>query len=119
MNISSADGGTQLSVDGAMANIIDTKTTTVIGSLHLRGLPSHVAISNNRQYVAAALQELLGTDLYIFKKEDHQWSMILVGRAMRALHEITWVEADTPGYPPQELVMKNQDGEKHYMPDGK
>jgi hypothetical protein len=108
----SGDGETEMVIDGSKASIMKTGTTEVLATVELRGEVVAAAISNNRRYVAAALQVMLGTDIYQYKQgSDGRWDMGMLERGLKVQPaKLTWEEGDDPRYPPVELKVTGGDG---------
>ncbi len=108
----SGDGKTEMLIDGSKASIMKAGTTEVLATVELRGEVVAAAISNNRRYVAAALQVMLGTDIYQYKQgSDGRWDMGMLERGLKKEPaSLTWEEGDDPRYPPVELKVTEKDG---------
>ena len=107
---SSQDGATLLRVVGSQATTIDAVSKEEISMLDLRGPAISATISNHRAWVAAALETLLATDIYQYKREGEKWSMVLLQRLRGLVQSVQWEETDDSRYPPTELKVEKRDG---------
>ncbi len=111
---SSADGATILVINEANGTIVDASTDAIVDTISLRGLPALATISNNRQYVAAALQAMLHTELCMYKKVGSRWEMIPVANVNPPPATLRWEEPDDSRHPPKDLIAGTEKGTKTY-----
>ena len=114
----SANGEHVLDLSGTQGRILSANSGIQLDAISIGQEIIAAAISNNRKWVAAAVQNLWGqTDLYVHKKQlDGTWSMTPRSHKRNIpIQSLAWEEAGDSRYHPIDLIITQKDGMRKRM----